>query len=350
MSAPSTIHLENVFYMLAYAFRAVNMDMFKVVGSEPFDNADDLLAAILGLGIGKRVKEGLLQTFEPRCDELNTLRGHLHLAGTIRNLIARRQMLSCEYDEFTANNLFNQILRVTLQILLSDPLVKEPRKRVIRKLLPYFSSVAPLRPDAIDWARLHYQRNNRTYFVLMNLCRLVIDGHLMGDKDGSGKVKLALFDEERLCAVYESFLREYYKMHHPEIEVPGAKELQWDASPADQAKLPRLITDVMLKSGNKVLIIDAKFYGEILQHKFGSASYRNANICQISTYVQSAKADVAYSRMSVEGMLLYAQTTENVKEESFVISNNKLCVATLDLNKKFPDIAKQLDGIVDSWK
>lgn len=349
MSAPSTIQIENVFYMLAYAFRAVGMDIFKSVGVEEFENADDLLAALLKVGVERLVKQGFHRTFEPNVDDLGTVRGRLLMPGTIRNFVNRRQRLCCEFDEFSVNNSFNQILKTTIGILIRAAMVKAERRSGLRRLLPFFSEVDVLSPQNINWSSLRFQRNNRSYLVLMNLCRLVIDGCIMGDTDGSGNVKLKLFDEQQLQVVYESFLREYFRLHHPEVDVPGAKELSWDASVADQMKLPTMKTDVMIQAGKKTLIIDAKFYGQILQHHFGSASYHNSNIYQINTYVQSAKADAAYAGHDVEGLLLYAKTNETVTADSFVISGNKIGIDVIDLNQKFSAIANQLDNILNSW-
>lgn len=350
MSAPNSILIENVFYMLAYAFRAVSMDVFKSVGSEAFDNAEDLLAALLKTGTEQVVRQGLHRTFEPTQEDLQTLRGHLIPTETIRNYVVRRQRLYCDFDTFTVDNLFNQILKTTISILIRADFVKAERKSGLRRLLPYFDTVTVVPPDQVCWSKLRFQRNNLSYQVLMNLCRLVIDGCIMGDKDNSGNYKLKLFEEAQLEWVYESFLREYYRCHHTELNVLGAKELSWDANPADQMRLPTMKTDVMLRFGNKLLIIDAKFYGKILQYKFGSASYHNSNLYQINTYVQSAKADSDYSNLSVEGLLLYAQTNENVAADSFVIGGNKISINTLDLNQKFPKISAQLDDIVDKWK
>lgn len=45
------IPIKNVFYMLAYAFRALDRKAYRPLESEDFANAEDLLAAILILGV-----------------------------------------------------------------------------------------------------------------------------------------------------------------------------------------------------------------------------------------------------------------------------------------------------------
>lgn len=49
---------------------------------------------------------------------------------------------------------------------------------------------------------------------------------------------------------------------------------------------------------------------------------------------------------SVSGMLLYAKTDEELQpDNSYLMSGNKISVRTLDLNREFSEIAKQLDDI-----
>lgn len=50
----------------------------------------------------------------------------------------------------------------------------------------------------------------------------------------------------------------------------------------------------------------------------------------------------------VFGMLLYAKTDEERQpDHRYRMSGNKISVRTLDLNKEFSEIARQLDGIAE---
>ncbi len=63
--------------------------------------------------------------------------------------------------------------------------------------------------------KLRYQRNNQNYRMLINICYLVADGLLLSTE--KGEVKLAEFlDEQALHRLYEKFILEYYRYHHPE--------------------------------------------------------------------------------------------------------------------------------------
>lgn len=53
------IPVQNVYYMLAYAFQVLNEDGYKEVATEQFNNVADLCAAILTKGVSLQLKRGL---------------------------------------------------------------------------------------------------------------------------------------------------------------------------------------------------------------------------------------------------------------------------------------------------
>ena len=66
---------------------------------------------------------------------------------------------------------------------------------------------------------------------------------------------------------------------------------------------------------------------------------------QIFTYVKSK--DIQRTG-NVSGVLLYAKTDEEIiPDNDYMIDGNKISVKTLDLNKDFPAIAKQLNTLAE---
>ena len=97
--------------MLSYAFTTLNQGGYEDVATEEFENIHNLFAAILAKGIGKQLKQGLYREYLNRKDDITVVRGKIDMPGTIRNRLSRKQVLTCEYDELSENNLFNQILK-----------------------------------------------------------------------------------------------------------------------------------------------------------------------------------------------------------------------------------------------
>lgn len=101
--------------------------------------------------------------------------------------------------------------------------------------------------------------------------------------------------------------------------------------------LPTMKSDISLYYKDKILIIDTKYYGKIMQTNSNSN-----NMYQIFTYVKNK--DYSNSGNVSSSILLYAKTEEdNVPDNDFLISGNQIGVKTLDMNTDFSNIAKQLN-------
>jgi len=74
-----------------------------------------------------------------KTDELSTLRGKIELTGTMKNKLQQKSVLTCSYDEFSENNLFNKIIKTTAILLVRSNEVKEVNKSALKKGLLYFT-------------------------------------------------------------------------------------------------------------------------------------------------------------------------------------------------------------------
>lgn len=210
----------------------------------------------------------------------------------------------------------------------------------------FFGNVKLIQPGHIAWNRLIYQRNNRNYELLLNICYLVLNGMLQTTEDGS--YKLLSFSDEHMERLYERFILEYYKQYHPELN-PKSVQVKWNLTGQnDQTMiqfLPRMQTDITLQKDGRTLIIDAKYYGKSMAQSYSKETLRSAHLYQIFAYVKNM--DIANTG-NVSGLLLYVKTEDEVFPEGapFVIGGNSIGARTLDLNREFEKISKQLEDIV----
>ena len=332
--------------MLAYAFKALQQKDYKHMATVQFDNAQDLFAAILAQGISQQLKQGLYKEYIDQVDDLSVLRGKISFPGTMRNQIAHRQQLHCEYDELSENNLLNQIIKTTALILIGSNKVKKEYRQRLRSEMLFFSSIDEVEPSSIRWSSLRFHRNNETYLMLIGICQLVLNGMLQTEDDGS--YKLAAFeDSQEMSHLYEKFLLEYYRREHPQLKA-SASQIRWALDDGLQASLPIMQSDIMLQQGNTVLIIDAKYYAHNMQVQYNKRTIHSGNIYQIFTYVKNKEFELEKSGKphKVSGMLLYAKTIDTVQPDSiFQMHGNQITVRTLDLYQPFDKIQQSLDGI-----
>ena len=345
MTSDKGILIKNIYYMLSYAYQTLKESAYENMGLEEFDNVHDLLAAILAKGVATQIKQGLYREYVVFEEDLSSLRGKLNMPGTIKNRLNKKQKLYCEYDELSENNIFNQILKTTMDILILQNTVKPENKAVLKKNLLFFSGVDLINPKGIGWSRLRFQRNNQSYRMLINICNMVLEGLLLStDK---GEYKLADFiDEQRMCRLYEKFILEYYRFHHPEYKA-NPDQVAWDIDGDVVDFLPNMQTDITLKNKGKTLIIDAKYYQHTMQNQFDSYSVHSGNMYQIFTYVKNMDKN---NTGDVAGALLYAKTQETIQPDNrYSIGGNQIIVRTLDLNLPFPSIADQLEMLANEY-
>ncbi|MBQ7264316.1 MAG: 5-methylcytosine-specific restriction endonuclease system specificity protein McrC, partial [Synergistaceae bacterium] len=107
MTSDKGIPIKNVYYMLSYAFHALQERHYEDIAGEEFEGAQDLFAAILAKGLAHQLKRGLHREYVPRAEDLPLLRGRLDVPGTIRQRAARRRLLSCGHAELAEDDVLH---------------------------------------------------------------------------------------------------------------------------------------------------------------------------------------------------------------------------------------------------
>lgn len=340
------IRIQNIYYMLAYAFQVLNEHGYKSIATEDFDNTAELCAAILTRGINIQIKHGLGKEYMSRKESLASLRGKIDITESIKTQALQRRQLVCSYDEFSVNSFMNRIIKSTMLLLLRADIVKT-RKKELKKLLVYFDDVDPIDLHSVNW-NMQYNRNNQTYRMLIGICYLIVKGLLQTQSDGTTKL-MDFLDEQRMHRLYEKFILEYYRKEYPQITA-NASQIPWQLDDDMGAMLPVMQTDIMLSYREKTLIIDAKYYAHSTQVQYDKHTLHSGNVYQIFTYVKNKEAELADKPHEVSGMLLYAKTDEDIyPENEYRMSGNRIEVRTLNLDDDFPMIKAQLDGIVQKY-
>lgn len=342
------IRVQNVYYMLAYAFQVLHEQGYKNVATEEFDNVAELLAAILCRGVSVQIKRGLIRQYISRAEALASPRGKLEIGESIKTQVIRKKQLVCNYDEFSVDAYPNRIIKTTMELLLRGSISKA-RKKEIRKLMIFFDGISILDIHSINWD-IQYDRNNQTYRMLIAVCRFVIKGLLQTTADGSTKI-MDYADDQTMAKLYEKFILGYYQREHPELKA-YSPQIAWQVTDGYRTLLPTMQSDIVItnKAAKKTLIIDAKYYTHNMQMKapYMTQTLHSGNLYQIFTYVKnwSAAPDEV-----VSGMLLYAGTDDAIQPNNdYQMSGNQISVKTLDMDCDFSKIAAQLDSIADRIK
>ncbi len=336
---PKTVLIRNIFHLMAYAFRAVDIRDYDQIGSEEFDGMDDLLAEILLIGVEAQRRRGFERDYQPTTEENWRIKGRINMRRTMQLNRLNTPAISYEYDEYNEDTYLNQILKTSLLVLLSSTDVQEARRRRLRGAMAFLQGVQTIKdPSRIRWSQLKYHRNNLSYELLMNVCYLVLQQQLMDPQSSSNK--LATFDDKQwFSALFETFILNYFKRHYPSLEVVGQNSIR--PSKDAPAFVPSMFTDVSISDGQHTLIIDAKCYGRIFSMNFGREILSSSHIRQIYYYAtHTGPGD------NVSAMLIYAGTSEQSLNDFWDDNGYQLGCKTLCLNTEFAEIAAELDSVI----
>lgn len=346
MTEDKGILIRNIYYMLAYAFQELRQNNYAEIEGEKFEDIYDLFAEILARGVAYQLKQGLYREYTPTNESMQTVRGKININGTIANKMRNKNLIDCDYDILSENNIYNQVIVTTSMILIRHSEVKKEKKARLKQLMLFFHNVQAIDVHAIHWDALRFDRNNSSYRMLMYICYFVINEWLMTTEEG--KYKMREFSDEHMNRLFEKFVLAYYKKHHSELK-PCVAQIDWNIEQEKSTTniLPIMQTDILLTMGERTLIIDTKYYSHSMQKQYDKSSIHSNNLYQMHTYV--TEYDTEHTG-KVDGMLLYAKTKEDIEPDGQMQlkNGNTIYFRTLDLNQEFAGICNRLEYLIEN--
>lgn len=357
----SPIPIKNLFYMLCYAWNVLAVADDMKVGTDDFDDAYNLLSRVFSYGIGKLIRQGFHRSYIENTEELSTLRGKIQVQESMSKLTAQRKKLICSYDEYSTNDLFNQILKCTMDSLIKNPNVNTATKRNLKKQIVFFEGISSVPPTKTNRQKLIFNRNNVTYKLLINIAVMLYDNTTVSEEDGNNTFK-DFYRQEQMHKVFEMFILNFYKIHlDPDVYRVHAPKINWhleegaadiwgdffevDENPGDRR------TDIVLenKKLNLQLIFDAKYYKNTFVSAYMNSDderARTGHLNQVRGYL--IDSDFPGDKM---GALIYPMVNSDLaKGKLYPIQGSNIMVKTINLNTEWKNIESDLLGFVRKFE
>ena len=344
MNESPRIPIKNIYYMLCYAWNTLQQADTTLTGMEEFDNIYNLLAKLMINGSGNIIKRGLHREYIENSEELSMVRGKIDVGNSIKQQSLIRKKLICNFDEFTYNVPFNQILKTTISTLIKSPYLHSELKKELIDIRYRFDHIDEIRITLQTFSLLKYNRNNMHYKMLINICQLIYSG-LITNEEGN-KLKFADFiRNEQMATLYEKFVLNFYKKHLPSSRYKThSPKIEWgidgEFSNVGLEYLPQMRTDIVIEDNTEhsQRIIDTKYYASALKSRNYSETKKliSGNLFQICAYVSNS---IHFG--AVSGMLLYPTTEQELNLE-YKINGKIIKVKTLDLSRDWKDIYNRL--------
>lgn len=354
MNKKEPIPIQNLFYMLCYAWNVLSIKDTINVASEKLDYSYNLLGRIFSYGVGKLIRQGFYRSYIATEDELGVVRGKVLIQNTINKSSLIKKKVCCSFDEFTPNNLFNQIIKYTLNNLIKNTAIENSIKKDLKKQVTYFAQISESKPDKTNLQKLRFNKNNFIYKLLISLAAMLYNNTVVNENSGKTSFN-DFYREEQMQKVYELFLlnfyalhlnKEKYRVHAPKIhwKIDETALEEWGKFFDIDTKITDRRTDIVIENREEKIqfIIDAKYYKDALVSAYQSQNvetYRTSHINQVRGYV----LDSAFDGKKY-GALIYPTVYNNRLERGtlFPIAGAQIIMKTINLNQDWQKIESDL--------
>ncbi|GLC89783.1 5-methylcytosine restriction system specificity protein McrC [Lysinibacillus piscis] len=338
----SSIPIKNVYYMLCYAWNHLEeKDAIQVMRGDEKD-MKHLLTRILLARLPSLIKRGLYQEYREQTDTLATLRGKLQFQPSLHQMTFRQAKMVCDYDELDQNIVHNQIIKATLQALLTCSAIEKSIKNEILPIFKLFAQIDTIVLSHQVFQQLQFYRHNRHYRFILKICQYLMESLLLHEEGQDSQ--FADFEREprAMARLFEDFVRQFYKQELRGFKV-YRENITWQATGENLYYLPIMQTDISLENESRKIIVDTKYYQHTLSTYYDAEKVKSVNLYQLYAYLANL---IVPENKIVEGILLYPQTTTEELSLSYNINHYSLKVMTVDLNQEWSAIHQRLLTIV----
>lgn len=335
------IPILNIYYLLCYAWN--RLDERDVVNVQEIEMTSlvDLFARVLLSGTNHLLKRGFDRGYLQHREWAGRIRGRICFQEVVKAGIGMTARLPCDYDELSYNVLHNRILKATMKRLLRVAGIAKDNSEGLAQICRRLSEVDDVEMNSRLFGQVQLYRNNQFYEFLLRICELIHRNLQVSEKTGKTQFKDFVKDKKQMAALYEAFVRNFYKLH-TKYRVKK-EDIHWRWVAADQVAagfLPKMQTDISLTSESRKIIIDCKYTPEATQQHYESETLRSAHLYQINAYLDNLPPGTLTD--NCEMMLLYP-TVSNALNATFTDpKGRKISIRTINLNQPWQGIHNDL--------
>ena len=340
----SAIPIENLYYLLSYAWDHFHEGEEMEVSSTSCPDLANLLAKVLAAGINRLARSGFERRYEPVIEVTPRLRGRILVADSYRRMTHRSGRMKCEFDELSGDTPANRVLHATASRLLGSPDLTAENRHELRLAREQLPAVTPIRVTDSSFHRIQLHRNTRRYGLLLSICRLVHQSFLPEEQQGSRRFRDILRDETIMHRLFEDFVRNFARRHCTGADV-RAMPIDWHGQWDEEAGqvLPRMFTDVTIEWPERKVILDCKFYKDALVTRNDRHRLHSSHLYQLNAYLQNKARHLGWEH--VEGILLYPAVNHRTSV-GMTLLGHRMRVISIDLDRPWDAIHSDLLSIV----
>jgi 5-methylcytosine-specific restriction enzyme subunit McrC len=199
----------------------------------------------------------------------------------------------------------------------------------------------PLNRSVFRKIQLH--RNNSFYDFLLKICEIVIKNLLPTEEKGHSKFRDFVRDERQMGVLFEEFVRNFYKLEQEHFDVQR-EDIHWAIISGDRDFLPKMQTDISLRSSERKIIIDTKYYRDALTEHYEKERIRSENMYQIFAYLKNLDQTDGMNK-TCAGILLYPTVTKEL-DIKVTTHGHDVSFKTINLNQDWQGVHQDLLALI----
>jgi 5-methylcytosine-specific restriction enzyme subunit McrC len=339
-----TIPIRNLYYLFCYAWQRFPEGASVDVGVDASPDLPNLFARILINGANRLMRRGLDRGYQGFVEETRAPRGRMLLDLIVKEQTLRRGSVICAFDELTPDVVHNQIIKATARSMARAKGIDSDHRHELGLVVQRMEGVSDVRLTTGIFRRVQLSRSTSQYRPLIKLCELIFHCHLPDENGLGSRFADILKDEVIMSAVFEDFLRNFYAHEQSTFRV-GREVMSWDALSLEaggQAFLPAMETDITLRSKERTIVMDAKFYKEVLASRAGPGKVRSGHLYQLFAYLEHAALRAPH--LPCDGALIYPAVGESIALR-YRIRGHEVVVRSIDLTRPWIEIHDELLAI-----
>jgi 5-methylcytosine-specific restriction enzyme subunit McrC len=342
------IPIKNVYYLLLYAWDRFTPESQVDVGAEQSPDLPNLLARVLVEGTRRLLRRGLDKGYRGYVEELASPRGRFLLAETVKRRSLTRGRMACQFDELSPDVIHHRILKGALMALAKSNALENSLREDVIELRHELAGVTEVPLARRIFSQLQLSRSTAHYGLLMRICELLLELQLPEEGGHGSRFADVLSDKDKMPTIFEAFVRNSYRQEQDQFTV-GSELIPWDTGPnplEDENYLPSMRTDVTLRSCSRTIVIDAKFYPQVLvSHLGGHQKVRSAHLYQLISYLKNTAHKGGLDTFA-EGILLYPCTDTTKLRLNFSLLGHRVRACSIDLTRPWQAIHNEMMGLL----
>lgn len=346
--ATSQIPIQNLYYLLCYAWNHLEQGELVDVSKVPSNEILDLFAVVLCQGVEHLARRGLEQGYVVHEEELFGVRGRIDPLRSSRRFLPQHGRAACIFDELSVNTLPNRIIKNTLRLLDRFSNLHSTLKNKVRTLHNSLPDVPDTDISLQSFRQVQLHSNNRFYLFLLSICKLIHESVQIDPSSGSYKFRDFIRDEKTMAKVFQYFLYNFIRLEVPEWSIKS-ENIYWNASSETDPRLdflPRMQTDISLRRQSMKVIIDAKYYRKTMSNYFDTEKFHIGNLYQLLSYLSNSKRKVGDQ---ISGMLIYPEIEKPLRER-YQIMGYEISLVTINLNQSWENIHTDLITLISNLR